>query len=1232
MGQTASEESQNETLELRSYIEIRPSTKSLNPASVAQAMTVLYEQLHDSSNSGIRSFFKSSSPTPTVEWLLVADGRSDTRIRYFVGTTEDAFLDDLEATLRTALPNTYELTNVEWHPRLIEQHLPTTDEVANTEHTDTQPYATGIEYRGNTHLRKDWLTSLTPFHQQSVTADDTQQSHRIPLSILLETLSDSNVPVIYQLVCRPLGDQRVEAELYQADLEEGVVTTADRVIDFVFPRDEEQDQRELSTSYRERLDSLGTRTLQRTFYLSARAVALTRGEPQQAETVVRRLENEFGHLGGPFHEIYGHVYTDEDLHTGTHPPATRLFEELVDRTCHEPSYESYRNRLPWKANESAGIVATPEELPGFCFIDGAGLTTRSQRALRIRQSERTGLSLPSARHLAQYAGEGQALCMPLTDDRQPYGEPFVLPPSLQDRHLFVVGDTGSGKSVLTIGALCSNVEATAGPELLFDYKGSATAEEYLHTHYARYGDLEDVQYFDLTKTLPALSVFDIRPLLDAGLSREEARSRIAGHYEEILAGLLGEEQYYSATESTKVIRNHLRALYDPVHGTDAVSHADLFHALQRTLSDRTPPPTSDERLTAYFTGLLERDRDVFNKVLGGAVGRVERIATDDRLAPIFDYVPSRDGDNTSPNQTASSNSETTSSHFDFIDIIDDDTIVIFDFGGMEERIKRALTLVLLSNLWTALKARTEASSPAHTHPLVNLYLEEAKDVAATQLVDTLLSQGRSFGLSVMLGVQFPGQLASPDPSNNTYEEALNEIGTFVVGNVSIEDELAKALATDDLSPSRVARRLSAIRHGEWLIRPAAEFGSPAPRPFLGRSLPAPAGHPASETPLTAAQRTQFTTAFELAALETWNTAGLRPSLEPTLTDGETNIHSDDRSEPDADCSLRVDSLLPHTTRLPDCVTYDEAMDALCCGACDNRYDPTIDGMRRTIECCHTLDDVDADDIPVCELSLKLTPDERDASEWTDRQLLFLQTVYNAQQLRFNPLEYDLLHDSMIRLQEYVGIETDEITPLLEADLLRHDTDHPHRLYTVSSAGRTVIGESYRQGVDYGHGLGDLEESSQHVFGIEVTRRYLEKAYTDDPDSPVCEIIPYYDLDDDDNHRLDLAGIDADGEIVVIAEVERINNDVHRAVPDDYDKMAACDPEDAIWVVMKQADGHKILSALNDPLEGDPRVEKTYAKTTPPQQFRIDTPGMTAVYPAEWLLDRTEGGELPNLSG
>jgi hypothetical protein len=300
-------------------------------------------------------------------------------------------------------------------------------------------------------------------------------------------------------------------------------------------------------------------------------------------------------------------------------------------------------------------------------------------------------------------------------------------------------------------------------------------------------------------------------------------------------------------------------------------------------------------------------------------------------------------------------------------------------------------------------------------------------------------------------------------------------------------------------------------------------------------------------------------------------------------------------------------------------------------------------MRRAIDCCSSLAETDREDVPICSVNLKLSAAEREASEWSDTQLLFLQAVYNAQQLRYDAVEYDLLRDSMIRLQEYVGVERDAVDDLIDAGLLRHDTDHPHRLYTVTPDGRSTIGESYRRGLDYGHGAGDLEESSQHVLAVEVGRRYLDAEYAADPDSDVTEVVPYYDLtreetlpaaaamgskeemaaavEEYEQRRLDVAGLDGAGDIVVALEAERVNHDLARAAPDDFDKIAECDVDEAIWVVMSQSGGHDVLQALNDPAEGAPRVEKTYAETTPPQQFRIDTPGLTAMYPVEWLRDR-----------
>jgi len=398
--------------------------------------------------------------------------------------------------------------------------------------------------------------------------------------------------------------------------------------------------------------------------------------------------------------------------------------------------------------------------------------------------------------------------------------------------------------------------------------------------------------------------------------------------------------------------------------------------------------------------------------------------------------------------------------------------------------------------------------------------------------------------------------------------------------------------------------------------------------------PAP-GHPASEDPLTGVAAEAFERAADRLQQHTRNTSGIAltepNTIEPAIDEGETK--GEDLS--------RVDSLLPYTQRMPRCVEYDGPSHTLRCRTCETRYTSSLQGMVRAIECCHALDDVDTDDIPIIDPGFKLSPEEIAESPYSLRQHLFMQVVYNVQQLEYESPEFDLMTDSMVRLREYTGIASEEVDELVEEGLIREDTDRPHRLYSLRPEGRKVLKESHSHGVAYGHGEGDLDESTQHVLGVLIAVRWLRKAYAENPDSEVVTVKPYYDLrrgsidagaffgDGEDvdsaiegfeHHRLDVAGLDAEGEIVVTMEIERINHDTRRAVPEDYDKMAACEPEEAIWMAMSHSEAHEILQALNDPLEGVPRVEKTYSENSPASVFRIDRPGFTDIYTLDQLRE------------
>lgn len=199
---------------------------------------------------------------------------------------------------------------------------------------------------------------------------------------------------------------------------------------------------------------------------------------------------------------------------------------------------------------------------------------------------------------------------------------------------------------------------------------------------------------------------------------------------------------------------------------------------------------------------------------------------------------------------------------------------------------------------------------------------------------------------------------------------------------------------------------------------------------------------------------------------------------------------------------------------------------------------------------------------------------------------------------------------------------------------------------MTPAGRSTINEQYRLGEEYGHGKGDLEETSQHVLGVVLGKEMLQREYVADPDSDAVEVIPYFDLeekdgpavpialamgdenlrdvsDEFDHRRIDIATLDDVGRVVVAVEVERINHDHRRAIPKDFEKMAECTPDEAIWIAMSHAEAHQILTALNDPMEGEPRIDKTYAKNSPANRFRFETAGLTRMFTLEQVRDRLD---------
>ncbi|WP_205596730.1 ATP-binding protein [Halostella salina] len=1218
------------------YIRVIPTDAAVSPSTVVTHLKRLHAlATNETDAGGLRRFFGAVDPE-TIECLLVADGAADSPVSYYFGISDPARLDALEGILAGLFPDTYELRRDNRIATAIPGLLGFSD-AEDTANPDPSPATadgkhdgtieppertqTAVEFQASLERRADWQTQLTSFE----TVGETEEG-RIPLASVVETMASHSGTMVYQTLLRPKSDWTPAAEQRREALRTFRDTYRDQLSSAVFgsPDLDDEDVR-LSDTDEARREEIAARETAHCFELTARAVAVSQGATSQSLDA-SALETVLSPVSGQHHRIRSRVSTDENA---------RAVAEAIRMRTVSPHSGSLRSRLPGMRTRTDAIVTDPSEVGNFALLDGSKLTTDARRALAGPPTERTAIPRPPGSELTPYRTEGMTLGVPLSENGTASASPVSLPPELQALHLAWFGKTGSGKSIALVNAILDNHAASDGATILVDRKGDGMPETYMRAHKRRYGSLDDVYYFDCTKLLPAISFFDVRDQLAAGISRTTAVADVVDHHIEVLQALMGREQFERAVRSPDIIRYLVKALFDPVHGSDAYTYDDLLAATDRMRTTRDPPTVSDPNLDAMLAGVTTGDQRSYDAVMKGVSNRIEKVPVDDRLAQLFNHVPR--GDDPS---------------FDLRRLLDADVVIVFDTGGLRTESQRAITLVLLSQLFTALKRRdTEARGHDFERvadlegrdtdtdgdadlSLVNLVVEEAAGVATTGLMADLLAQSRSFGLSVTLAMQFPGQLRERDPQ--AYAELLNNVSTVVTGNVAVDRDLAERLATADIDAAEMGTRLRAVRRGQWLVSLPAAFGEPEPRPFLVESVPLPPGHPEGADPYSSADERAFEAALTVVESRTKLECGIDvtgPTRNVATGSGteSTTATAGDQSTARAPADSRVDgadteppvaapsnSTLPYTKRFPGCLEYDRAAHAICCGACERRYDATLEGLVWAVECCHSLDTVDRDDIPILTSNVTLTPGERTDRGLTGRKPYFLQAVYAAQHGQYDAdLEYDLVADSMVRLQEYVGIDDEAVQELIDDGLLSQDGNYPHRLYTVTPEGRDAMGISHREGIAYGDGKGDLSESSLHVLMVEVGRRYIEQAFAEDEHSDVVEAVSYYEVGE---HRLDAAGIDEHGNVIVTLEAERMNNDRARAVPDDYDKMATLAPEEAIWIVRNRDAAHDILEALNDPLDGPPRVEKTYSRNSPPQRFTIDTHGLTDIHTVQYVRD------------
>jgi len=1016
----------------------------------------------------------------------------------------------------------------------------------------------GVRWCGSASRKQDWMTSLTSFTSEDTDGDlSSVDQPGAALATLIDHLMEAIAPTAFQVVFQRLSSWQSDGEVRKEDLIDGRDTFFQEVVGSFLEVEEQrsdQDKRQLSEAVEKRIAYIDTKNAKRSFTVNIRAVGVPSGDTREdLDAQMDSLLPVFDPLDGPFYEIEGQRLRDSGLHEKTKDKKTRAaLQRLLSREL-----------TTGRGKTRPELVLCGTELANFVLVPSSEqLTVEGTRGTRAEQQSRNPLPWPNPDLIQQFQ-EGMSIGYALNENGEPRPDPIRIPPDLLPTHYARFASTGAGKSKAIINDALSLRESTGGPVVLVDPKGDGMCENYLRCHYERFGGLDDVYQFCVPETVPAFSFFDIRPALEAGKNREDAIQDKVDHFHDILRMIMGREKYGQAFVATEILSYLIKTLFDAEYGSDAFGLHDLFEAALLMQQERTVPPVSadnknlEESLTRHFV----KDDHQFQVSMDAVENRLDKLREDAHLRRIFNHVPEQN--------TAG---EYVDNRFDFREFLDDDATILFDLGNLRPEAQRAITLLLLSNLWDAVQVRRRDSQTDYEN-LTNLIIEEAAPVASTKLVsEQLLPQGRSFGLSMGLVMQFPEQVRNR--SERAYNEVLNNIKTKLIGNITLERDLAESLAHEDLSPTELRNRINTLPSGEWIAQlPSPSFGETGPYPFSLQPLPIAPGHPESVQPLTEVQEDQFESVSRPRVIErTQSQHGLADSTAASTAPGEAGWGS---SAADTTISSGEEDTAGNLTQSAfiDQATIDKSTALTSTTQPETDTDSIGDKEEFSplFQDSHETDTEPATDqpelpangsTPVQECGVPVPDHELRQRGLSRDDARFLSRVLDVMNRADD--EYTLL-DSMRPLRD--EFEDLHLEQLMDQDLLDEGPAAGRKYYTVLPDGRNFL----RKELNIGPGAGDIGEKTPHKVGVQLLELWFQQQ--DD----VIRVEPYYEYDN--GTVLDVAGFDDEDNLVWAGEAELASNN-RQAPIDDYDKLSEVNG-DAVWAFNSRETAVDVLDKLAD---------------------------------------------------
>lgn len=359
--------------------------------------------------------------------------------------------------------------------------------------------------------------------------------------------------------------------------------------------------------------------------------------------------------------------------------------------------------------------------------------------------------------------------------------PLTLPRTARDKHLYVCGATGTGKSKFLESLIRQDIlnwRKSKSGLLLLDPHGSLY--DSVMAWAAWHGLDRPIIPIDLRRSDSVVSYNLLR-------QRKADPAVVVDNFVEAMAFVWGQGGTDQTPLFARWASNVVRTLYDNQHTLiEAEQLTDRVGKLARERMAAKLTDTASKQDWAFANTLTPKE---FEAQIGSTVNRLQRFIRNETMRAMFGQ---------------------TDGSLDLRKALDDGAIILVSLATERARVSKEnaelFATLLLSDLWTAAQERGKSENVKPFY----IYIDEFQRFVTPTIAENL-DEARGYGIHCTLAHQFPNQLLDRGPDGKRiYNSVMENASSKVVFRLSHDENLiplAKWLFMGVMNPDEIKHQL-----------------------------------------------------------------------------------------------------------------------------------------------------------------------------------------------------------------------------------------------------------------------------------------------------------------------------------------------------------------------------------------------------------------------------------------